>query len=116
MSASSSANTRREAAGTGVARERRENGGGMGGEVVAPKLFVSYSWTSPDSQRHGFFNWPLWRTRDSGVDVILDKWDLKEGNDAYAFMERMVTDATIRKVVLVCDRVYARRPTAEVAV
>jgi len=37
--------------------------------------------------------------RESGVDVILDKWDLREGHDAYAFMEKMVTDPQIKKVL-----------------
>ena len=54
-----------------------------------PKLFISYSWTSPDHEQ-----WVLnlaTELRESGIDVILDKWDLKEGHDANAFMERMVT-------------------------
>lgn len=44
--------------------------------------------------------------RESGVDVILDKWDLKEGHDAHAFMESMITDSSIKKVILVCDKAY----------
>lgn len=70
----------------------------------APKCFISYSWTSPEHEE-----WVLQfatELRESGVDVILDKWDLKEGQDANAFMEKMVTDAAIRKVVLVCDARY----------
>lgn len=43
------------------------------------------------------------------LTFVLDKWDLREGHDAYAFMERMVNDSQIRKVVLVCDEVYARK-------
>ena len=72
-----------------------------------PKLFVSYSWTSPEHE-----GWVLdlaSELRDSGIDVILDKWDLKEGNDAIAFMEKMVTDPEVRKVILVCDRKYAEK-------
>jgi hypothetical protein len=45
--------------------------------------------------------------RENGVDVILDKWDLREGHDAIAFMEQMVTDPEIKKVILVCDKEYA---------
>jgi hypothetical protein len=33
--------------------------------------------------------------------VILDKWDLKEGNDAHAFMEGVVTDPAIAEVALI---------------
>ena len=47
--------------------------------------------------------------RENGVDVILDKWDLKEGHDAVAFMEQMVTDPAISKVVIVCDQKYAEK-------
>lgn len=72
-----------------------------------PKLFISYSWTSPEHEQ-----WVLnlaTELRDSGVDVILDKWELKEGHDAHAFMEKMVTDPMIKKVALVCDRLYAEK-------
>lgn len=64
-----------------------------------PKLFISYSWSSPDHEQ-----WVLdlaTELREDGVDVILDKWDLKEGHDAHAFMEKMVTDPGIKKVALV---------------
>src|SRR5206468_6744780 len=72
-----------------------------------PKLFMSYSWSSPEHEQ-----WVLnlaTELRESGVDVVLDKWDLKEGHDAYAFMEKMVTDPQIRKVILICDRMYAEK-------
>ena len=72
-----------------------------------PKLFFSYSWTNPDHEA-----WVLrlaMELRDSGVDVILDKWDLKEGHDAYVFMEKMVSDPDIKKVVLICDKLYAEK-------
>jgi hypothetical protein len=71
---------------------------------VPPKLFVSYSWTNPEHE-----TWVLrlaTELRESGIDVILDKWDLKEGNDAHVFMEKMVTDPEIKKVILICDKMY----------
>lgn len=43
------------------------------------------------------------------IHVIIDKWDLKEGHDAHAFMERMVTDSEIKKVALICDEIYAAK-------
>lgn len=73
----------------------------------APKLFVSYSWTTPEHEE-----WVLnlaTELRESGVDVILDKWDLKEGHDAYAFMEKMVSDTTVTKVIMVSDEAYAKK-------
>jgi len=41
---------------------------------LAPKLFISYSWTSPAHEQ-----WVISLAtdlRENGVDVILDKWDL----------------------------------------
>jgi hypothetical protein len=71
------------------------------------KVFISYSWTS---QAHE--EWVMRLAtglQESGVDVILDKWDLREGADKYAYMEKMVTDPSVRKVVVVCDRLYAEK-------
>jgi hypothetical protein len=72
-----------------------------------PKLFISYSWTTPMHER-----WVLElaeRLRADNVDVILDKWDLREGHDSHAFMERMVTDPDIKKVAMVCDLAYTEK-------
>ena len=68
------------------------------------KTFISYSWSNPVHEQ-----WVIdlaSNLRESGVDVILDKWDLKDGHDAIAFMEKMVTDENIKKVIIISDRVY----------
>ena len=72
-----------------------------------PKLFISYSWSSPEHEQwvHNLAT----ELVDAGVDVIYDKWNLKEGHDAYAFMEKMVTDPEIQKVAIICDRQYAEK-------
>ena len=49
------------------------------------------------------------RLREDGVDVILDKWDLKQGHDANQFMESMVTDPSVSKVMMICDRLYVEK-------
>jgi hypothetical protein len=41
--------------------------------------------------------------------VTIDIYDLKEGNDKYAFMERMVTDSKISHVLIVSDSEYTKR-------
>ncbi|MBF8999768.1 SEFIR domain-containing protein [Vibrio nitrifigilis] len=72
-----------------------------------PKLFISYCWSTPEHEQ-----WVIdiaTELTDSGVHVILDKWDLKEGHDAFAFMEKMVTDPSVKKVVMICDESYASR-------
>jgi len=73
----------------------------------SPKLFISYSWSSPEHMQ-----WVVdfaSQLREDGVDVILDKWDLKEGQDANAFMEQMVSDTNIKKVAIICDREYVEK-------
>ena len=45
-----------------------------------PKIFISYSWSS-DALVLELAN----RLVSHGVDVVLDKWDLKEGNDKFEF-------------------------------
>lgn len=77
----------------------------MGTETV--KLFISYCWSSPEHEA-----WVLrfaTQLRESGVDVILDKWDLKEGHDAVAFMEKMVADPSVTRVIMVCDKNYVKK-------
>jgi len=70
-----------------------------------PKVFISYSWSS---QAHK--DWVRQEIAEAliknGIDVILDQWDLKEGNDSYAFMEKMVNDPTISKVLIITDKQY----------
>jgi hypothetical protein len=75
--------------------------------MTAPKLFVSYSWANRDTDQ-----WVLElakQLKENGVDVILDKWNLSPGQDTYRFMESMVGDTTIRKVVMICDLAYVEK-------
>jgi hypothetical protein len=75
--------------------------------METPKLFISYSWSNPTHEQ-----WVIELANElteSGIHVILDKWDLKEGHDSVAFMEKMVTDPEISKVAIVCDEVYASK-------
>ena len=65
------------------------------------KLFISYSWTNQDHE-----TWVLNLANDlveNGVHVIIDKWDLKEGQDSYSFMEKMVSDTEIQKVLIISE-------------
>lgn len=73
----------------------------------SPRVFMSYSWTSETHER-----WVLHLAEElaeNGVDPILDKWDLKEGQDAHAFMEKMVADPTVSKVLIVSDKQYKEK-------
>ena len=73
-------------------------------------MFVSYSWTSPEHQE--WVKILATRLRAFGFETILDVWHLREGQDKYAFMESMTTDPSIAKVVVVCDKDYARKADA----
>jgi hypothetical protein len=76
----------------------------MQGSTTQPKVFISYSWTTPQHER-----WVVdlaERLSGDGIVVILDKWDLKEGQDKHKFMEQMVHDESIDKVLIICDRGY----------
>ena len=73
-------------------------------EDKTPKIFISYSWSSDELVM------PLaQRLMSHGVNVVLDKWDLKEGQDKYVFMEQCVNDSDIDKVLIICDKKYAEK-------
>ncbi len=47
--------------------------------MITPKIFVSYSWTNKDHEK-----WVVnlaERLMSDGIDIIIDKWELKEGHD-----------------------------------
>ena len=75
-----------------------------------PKVFISYSWSSMHHQEMVKY----WADRllHDGIDVILDIYDLNEGDEKYAFMESMVTDPSITHVLVVCDSKYTERANA----
>lgn len=72
-----------------------------------PKVFISYSW-HPEKNK-------IWVQRlaerliQDGVNVKLDVWDLKHGHDKYVFMEQMVKDSDIKKVLVICNEDYVRK-------
>lgn len=79
-------------------------------DAPPPRAFVSYSWSSDDHTA-----WVLAlaeRLRSDGVDVVIDRWYLKPGHDQFKFMEQMVTDPQVRRVLMVCDKKYASKADA----
>jgi len=72
-----------------------------------PKVFISYSWSSPEHEEK-VLNLAT-RLMSHGVEVIIDKWDLKEGQDKYAFMEQAVTSNDIDRVLIISDKMYAEK-------
>lgn len=82
-------------------------------EAMNPRVFISYSWSSPE-HRDLIRQWAEQMVAD-GVDVVLDVWDLKEGDDKYAFMEKMVTDESVSHVLVFTDSEYAAKADARKA-
>ena len=74
-------------------------------ELIQPKVFISYS---HDSDEH--MDWVLQlatRLRSNGVDVILDKWNLKLGSDLASFMEKGLSKSN--RIICVCSETYVRK-------
>lgn len=80
---------------------------------MQPKVFISYSWSSPGHQSR-VEQWAEQLVAD-GIDVVLDIYDLKEGHDKFAFMERMVTDKSVTHVLVICDKAYSVKADARKA-
>ncbi|MCU1267514.1 MAG: hypothetical protein JWM21_3832 [Acidobacteria bacterium] len=73
-----------------------------------PKAFISYS---HDSQKHK--KWVLdlaTRLRNTGVDAILDQWELGPGDDLPHFMERHLASAD--RVLMICTDRYVEKANA----
>ena len=80
---------------------------------MTPKVFISYSWSS--SSHQGLVREWAEQLASDGVEIVLDQYDLKEGQDKYAYMERMVTDASVSHVLVISDKQYAQKADARKA-
>ena len=68
----------------------------------SPIVFISYS---HDSEEH--LDWVLQlatRLRSNGVDAILDRWNLRLGQDLAAFMENGLSSS--HRVLCICSQAY----------
>ncbi len=80
--------------------------------MESPKVFISYSWNPTENQ--------IWvrelaeRLMSDGVHVVLDLWDLQEGQDKNVFMEKMVNDPSVQRVLVVCNKDYAEKANRRV--
>lgn len=70
-----------------------------------PTVFISYSHDNPEHKR-----WVLefaGKLRGNGVDVIIDAWDLRPGDDVPKFMERGVRGSS--RVLMICTEKYVAK-------
>ncbi len=74
-----------------------------------PKVFISYSHDSPEHKQ--WVSELAARLRHSGVDAILDQWDLGLGDDITRFMERGIVNAN--RVLVICTDKYVSKANAE---
>lgn len=71
------------------------------------KVFISYSWGNKKHQ-----DWIVnlgKRLMTDTVDVVLDRWSLKDGHDIHSFMEEMVKAKDIFRVLIVCNKKYKEK-------
>ena len=71
-----------------------------------PKIFFSYNHTTAEYMTE------IRALADmlvrNGMDVYLDQYDLKPGSDIRAYTESAIRDASIDRVLLLCDRGYRK--------
>lgn len=67
-------------------------------------VFISYSWAVQEKVIN-----LAERLTANGIDVILDVYDLKEGQDKYAFMEQSVNNPSVDRVLIICDKTYKEK-------
>lgn len=75
-----------------------------------PKVFISYSWHPKENQIR--VQQLAERLSSDGVHVIIDIWDLQDGQDKNKFMEQMVANPEVKKVLLICNKEYAVKANA----
>jgi len=76
-------------------------------EISIRKIFISYSWSNNDY---------VDRVRElaeelasNAMEVELDQWSLKEGDDKFVYMEQMVNEPTMDKVIILLDKKYKEK-------
>jgi TIR domain len=71
------------------------------------KIFISYSWGNSEYQK--WVKDLATRLMDDTVDVMLDQWSLKDGQDIYSFMEEMVKSEDIFRVLILSNKKYTEK-------
>lgn len=72
-----------------------------------PRVFISYSWGSTETQNK--VKDLVEQLESDGVDVIYDRKSLHLGNDITFFMEKLSKDTAIKKVLVICDESYTQK-------
>jgi hypothetical protein len=70
-----------------------------------PKVFISYSHDTPIHKK--WVGELASKLMDSGVEVLLDQWEIDLGDDIPKFMEKSVIEANC--VLMICTEAYVRK-------
>lgn len=71
------------------------------------KVFISYSWSNEEHKQKVL---DLAKSLvHSGIEVVLDVWDLKVGQDKFDFMEQMIKDSSVNRVLIISDKMYSKK-------
>lgn len=85
----------------------------MSDKEIIPKVFISYCWNGQERQEQIIDL--VARLAADGIDSVVDIYDLKEGDDKYHFMEKMVVDSTVSHVLVLCDKGYTDKANQRLA-
>ena len=77
-----------------------------------PKVFISYSWTS-EEHRNNVIEL-AYQLMSDHIEVVIDEWDLPEGNDLNFFMEENVRSSEIDYVLIISDKEYAEKANSRI--
>ncbi len=72
-----------------------------------PKVFISYAWSNEEYKEKVLEL--AKKLKNDGVEILIDRWDLKPGNDMYSFMEKSVSDPSVTNVLILLDPVYKEK-------
>ncbi|WP_144489635.1 SEFIR domain-containing protein [Bacillus thuringiensis] len=78
----------------------------MKNEEKVPHVFISYSWSSA-AHKQWVLDLANKLMKESGVEVILDRWYGVVGHDRFKFMEDSIKIAD--KVLVICDKDYCEK-------
>lgn len=88
-------------------RQLQANHPELSKELSKPRVFLSYSRSSLVAQHKMSF---LTKSLESnGIEPVYDEKDLHPGNELDYFMEKILSDQSITKVLVLCDADYKMR-------
>lgn len=78
------------------------------------KAMVSYAWTTPGhtSEHEDRVQALVDELITKGIDVVFDKYDLRDGDDVNTFMEQVAAQGNVKKVIAICDPNYVEKMNA----